>query len=165
MIRSFFLQAFFRMVSHKNAFMNRFKLGTLALISILGIGGAFTTTHKASGLLTNYYSTSNLHGGWTWVTINSLPSGSICVITSLPTLCTVTTSSRPADNTIPQDLRLITQLVNLRRFLEGPEIVSLLLSRFQALYDFIYFSNHFLTAIPSGIDRIVTNPSFLINQY
>jgi hypothetical protein len=81
--------------------MKRFKLGLIALISILGIGSAFTTAHKGSGLLTNYYSTSNLHGGWTWVTINSIPQGESCQPTSLKTLCTVTTSSKPADNTVP----------------------------------------------------------------
>ena len=81
--------------------MKRFKLGFLTLVSILGIGSAFASAHHISKLLTNYYSISDGTGGWQWVTINSLPDNVLCTPTVLNTLCTVTTATKPANNTVP----------------------------------------------------------------
>ena len=97
----FFLKTREPLITKNHFFMKRFKLGFLALVSILGIGSAFTSTHHSGRPLTNYYSTSDGHGGWTWVTLNSIPAGEECEPTSIKTLCTVTTSSQPANNTIP----------------------------------------------------------------
>lgn len=93
--------------------MKKLKMGLLALVSIVGIGGAFATTHKArTAAQVTYFAVSrniNNLNQYNWVTISSLPGTLDCTPVTTTASCTVISldGTAPAQDSHPNTANFI----------------------------------------------------------